>query len=81
VEPDLNAEGKSDRELYANLMRVTDELVHRFEQYLEFEPIQPAESEASTDEIETVRLVERLFRISYERCRNIREMLADAAAA
>jgi hypothetical protein len=77
----LNVEGKSDRELYAELMRVTDELVRRFEQYLELAPIQLEECEASRDEIEAVRLAERLFRISYERCFNIREMLADAATA
>lgn len=42
-------EGKTDRELYVEMRRIADELVRRYEQYLELVPARNAKREAGKD--------------------------------
>jgi hypothetical protein len=56
---------------------IAEELVRRYEQYLELVPGRPMELEASKEKVPAIRFTERVFRDFSEQYRNVCEIIED----
>jgi hypothetical protein len=72
-------EGKTDRQLYVEANRIGGELIRRYEQFLELYPSRRDERQLGREQASRIQIAERTFRGFYERCRDIREAIEDAA--